>query len=118
MESDYDESIDPILQAQKLAFKYGLKPEEFNNLYYWELIVYVESVRERQKQSLELQQEMDLVQAYLTISYLSRAMSKRGLPSLSMELAKLRSGSSGELSPEASAEAVRGWLGKSAKAKK
>ena len=104
--------VDPILQAQKLAYRYGIKPEEFYGLTYWDLFVYVGAVQERREQVALLDQEMGLVQAYLTISYLSQAMSKRRMPSLSMELARLRLGGSGELSPEASADAVRGWLGK------
>lgn len=112
MELDVDDSTDPILQAQKLAYRYDLKPEEFYNLTYWDLIIYIEAVQERRQKMVGLQQELDLIASYLTIGYLSQAMSKRGLPSLSMEIAKLRSGSSGELSPEASAEAMRGWLGR------
>ena len=113
MELDIDEPIDSILRAQKLAYRYDLKPEEFYRLTYWELIVYVEAVQERRQNVADLQQEFDLIGAYLTVAYYVRAHTKSGLPSLSMELAKLRSGNDGELSPKASADAVRNWLGRS-----
>jgi len=117
VESDIDESVDPILQAQKLAYRYGLKPEELYDLTYWDLVVYTKAVQERRQQVADQQQELDLVASYRTIAYLAMAMSKRGLPPISIELEKLRAGSSDELSPEASVDAMRSWIGKNAKSK-
>ena len=72
-------------------------------------------MHERRQKKVNVQQDLDLIAGYQTIHYLSCAMSKRGMPPLKIELERLRSGGSGELSPEASAEAMRSWIGKSAK---
>ena len=109
------QSGDPILQAQDAAYQAGLTPDQFGRLTPFELNIFLSSVHERRQKEVNIKQELDLISGYQTIHYLSCAMSKRGMPPLKIELERLRAGGSGELSPEASAEAMRSWVGNSAK---
>jgi len=68
-------------------------------------------MHEKRQQEVDLQSELDLITAYRSAVYIRMAFTKKGLPPFETELMKLKKGSD-ELSPEASAGAIRSWLGR------
>ena len=102
--------MDRIVQAQESAFSAGIDPDQFWRLTPYELGLHLKALRERRQREDNIQSEHGLINAHQTVGYMVQVWNDKRLPSLRDELARLRSGWDGILSPESSVHALNAWL--------